>query len=371
MPKLTPLIHWLTPTRLVLTILAVIFLGALYYLRFTLLPFWLALFAAYALSPLIDKWQKKVGRGGAIAILMGIVLIFCTLLLLYLIPAISGEIALLRTRMPTYFAALKQFNQGTINTWFENTLHMSTPFSFSAIESMLEGQMEAVLAKVAALVNGGLRSAIAGTVGAVQLLLDVFLFFFFLTALLADFPKVKRLVMECVPPRYREKTAAWGGMANETLSHFFRGQFTVAFILAVCYSLGLSLLGVDMAIFLGLMSGLLFLVPYVGLAIAVSSSLALAFLNFSGFGQILGIVLLYAIMPLIETLVLTPRITGSKLVLSPAMVILSILIFSGLFGFIGLIFALPAAALLKMIVQELFVKYKNSGYYLGEEQSAS
>ena len=172
--------------------------------------------------------------------------------------------------------------------------------------------------------------------------------------------------MECIPPRYREKMASWGGMANETLSHFFRGQFTVAFILAICYSLGLSLLGVDMAIFLGLMSGLLFLVPYVGLAIAVSASLALAFLNFSSWGQILGIILLYAIMPLIETLFLTPRITGSKLVLSPAMVILSILVFSGLFGFIGLILALPAAALLKMLMQELFVKYKNSAYYQGK-----
>ncbi len=371
MAKTSPFIHWLTPLRLLIIAFFLALIGGIYYLRLTLLPFWLALFAAYALCPLIDKWQQKLGRTGAIALLMGLVLLLCTLLIIYLVPAIGGEVALLRERLPGYFAAIKQFNQGTLNTWFQNTLHIDTPFSFSALESLLEGQMEAVLAKVASLVNGGLRSAIAGTVGAVQLLLDVFLFFFFLTALLADFPKIKRLVMDLIPPRYSEKAAAFGGKVNETLAHFFRGQFTVAFILAIAYSLVLSLLGVDMAIFLGLMSGLLFLVPYVGLAIAASSSLTLALLNFSGLGQIVGIMALYAIMPMIETLILTPKITGSKLVLSPAMVILSILVFSGLFGIIGLIFALPAAALLKMLFQEGLVLYKKSAYYIGEVKADS
>lgn len=363
-------LSWLTPLRL-LIILGVFFTGWLiYYLRWTLMPFWLALFLAYAVNPLIEKaGQKHLGRRSATFIFIFAVVLFFSLVISLIIPQIFSEIKNASDKWSEYVQKVQGKGPIQIES-FINYINSKLGTNFSLhIDELMEiarDEITSLLGKATGLVSGGMKTAIQSTVGLFQFLLNVLIFFFFLAFCLLDFPKIKQTALSLIPPRYQESAINLATKTNDTLSRFLRGQIIVSIILMVGYSVSLTLIRVDMALGLGVLSGLLFLVPYVGIAIAVTITLLITLLNLTSWWQLLGVLIIYCIWPALETLVLTPKITGSKLTLSPMMVILSILIFSALFGIIGLLVALPVTAVLKIVITDLAALYKKSDYYLGK-----
>ena len=361
---------WLTPRRLVLVVSIGLVSAILFSLRATLTPVLVAAFFAYALHPLVDRllaWRRwPLGRSLTVLLLLVLIGIAVTLFLLYLIPALTVEVNNLRVRLPRYFFTLRQFNAETLAPWLNQHLGVTTPTTFAQLELFFQEQLESGVAQLAGTLNSGLRSALVGTVGLLKLLFNIILVPFFFFFILRDAPQLVDFAAQLVPPRYQHGVQAFLGKLDSTLAHFLRGQLTVSATLALCYTLALAIAGVDLAIFLGVLSGLLFLIPYVGIAVACGLTLSLSLLNFSSWWQILAIVLIYSFMPMFEMFVLTPKIVGSRLRLSPALVIFALLSFGALLGVLGVIIALPTTALLKVIGTELIHRYLGSSFYQGQ-----
>jgi predicted PurR-regulated permease PerM len=157
-----------------------------------------------------------------------------------------------------------------------------------------------------------------------------------------------------------------GRTANRLIAAFLRGQLTVAAALGVLYAVGYSLIGVDLAVGVGLLGGVLSLVPYLGGAVAVLASSVLCILEFGLDWHLAAALGWYVAVQSFEGFLLTPRIVGESVGLHPGVVIVALLIGGDLFGFLGLLVAVPAAAVVKVFVDEGLERYRRSSFF-GEE----
>jgi predicted PurR-regulated permease PerM len=155
------------------------------------------------------------------------------------------------------------------------------------------------------------------------------------------------------------------------LSHFVVGQLTVMAIMGGLYAIGYTLIGVRLAVPIGLLAGFLTFVPYVGSTVALVLGLLMVLVHFTGWGQILAVVSVYLVIQTLDGLVITPRVVGGKLGLSPVWVLFALMAFGQLFGFIGVMLALPASAVIKVFVVEGVSRYRRSGFYTGAEEQTS
>jgi predicted PurR-regulated permease PerM len=153
------------------------------------------------------------------------------------------------------------------------------------------------------------------------------------------------------------------GEVDEVLGQFIRGQVTVMVILAVLYAVAYSLIGVRLAVPIGVVAGLLSFIPYLGGAVALGLALLMVALHFTGWTQPILVVVAYAVIQLLEGFVITPRIVGEKLGLSPVWVLFGLMVGGHLFGFMGVMLALPATAVAKVLVVRGVASYKRSSVY--------
>jgi predicted PurR-regulated permease PerM len=192
----------------------------------------------------------------------------------------------------------------------------------------------------------------------------VFTFYF-----LRDFDLMKKRAAELIPLAYREWTLGKFRQVDETLGAFLRGQLTVCTMLAVLYSFGLMIVGIDMAVIIGVSAGYLFIVPYLGTIFGIITASIMALLKFHDFWHVLGVWVVFLVVQLFETYFLTPRIVGDRVGLNPVLVILALLIGGGLFGFLGILLAVPVAAVLKIFASDLVNYYQSTELYLGGVKS--
>ena len=147
------------------------------------------------------------------------------------------------------------------------------------------------------------------------------------------------------------------------LKEFFRGQITVCLILSFIYSIGLTIVGVPLAFVLGFIGGFGNVIPYVGTIIGLGLTVIITFVQFHDVQHILFVLMVFGIGQLLEGVIITPKIIGDKLGLSPVIVIVSILIWSQLLGFLGLLLAVPFTSAAKVLIDEGIIKYRSSSLY--------
>ena len=150
---------------------------------------------------------------------------------------------------------------------------------------------------------------------------------------------------------------------NTTLRAVLNGQATVAGILAILYVIGLSLVGLKAAIAVGIVAGICRIIPYLDVVVGVSLSILLIISDFSGWGQVIGVGVVFAIVQAADGMFITPRIMGSRAGLHPLLIILSILSFGNLFGFWGILFAIPVIAIVKVLIIQLLPLYQKTKLY--------
>ena len=160
-------------------------------------------------------------------------------------------------------------------------------------------------------------------------------------------------------------------MINDLISGFIRGQLMVCGLLAVLYAVGFSLIGIDLAVGIGLLAGLLAIIPYVGGAVALSTAAALCLLRYGIDIHVVLVVGWYALVQTLEGLVLTPRIVGSSVGIHPVAVIVGLLIGGDLLGFLGLLVAVPLTAVVQVFVKDLLAYYWSSPLYSGDAEPDS
>lgn len=343
-----------------IVVLAVV-LGLLRVLEAALTPLAAAFVIAYLLDPFIDRFEARgVGRSVAIFFLLALFggAVFAGLLVL--LPKLQREIAGLAERMPGYLERLVT----VVIPQIESRVGVQLPHTIEdVITRVRAGEIPLPLDSVRAVFTRTL-GAVFGTVTSLVGLLVIPILAYYV---LVEFDQLTARLARWIPPRQRGYVLEKAETVDRLVSGFLRGQLVVAASLGVLYAAGFAVIGVDLAVGVGLLAGTLALVPYLGNVVALGTASILVILEF-GIDWHLGAVFgWYATVQMVEGFVLTPRIVGQSVGLHPAVVIVALLIGGDLFGFLGLLVAVPGAAVVKVFVDELLALYRSSSFFADED----
>lgn len=338
-------------------------LGALALLFFWLLapvltPFIVAAVLAYVLHPLVERLAaRRVPRALAVALVEVGALIAALGVVLLIVPILSRQLPLLREQIPLFADRL---NHGLV-PWlahFGIEVALDTTSIKNFVLKYLDANLEEGIATAlsSARVGGSLLLAVVGNL----LLVPMVLFY-----LLIDGPNLTHRAAALVPPRMTERVTGFFRECDAMLGQYLRGQLLVMLTLAAYYSVALALFGFDLAVPVGVFTGLAVFVPYVGFGLGLTLALISGVLQFSGWQGLIGVAVVYGIGQTVEGFVLTPRLVGERIGMNPLTVIFALLAFGHLFGFVGVLIALPVSALMVVAVRRLRAAYLASELFRG------
>ena len=338
-----------------LAVLALRALGAV------LAPFVVAAVLAYALTPLVDRLDAM--GNGRMPRLLAVILVELFLLLallslvLLIVPVLVKELPLMREQLPLLFDRLHT----TLSPWLAQF-----GLKISLDLASLREQLVEYIGTAQGFAFGSVWSSVklggnvALTVVGYLVLIPVALFY-----LLMDWKQVVARVLELVPPRARPSVDSFTTEADQVLGQYLRGQLLVMVAMALFYSIGLALFGLDLAVPIGVFTGLAMFVPYVGFGIGMVLALVAGFLEFATLKAVVMVGVVYGTGQLLEGFYLTPRFVGERIGLHPLAVIFALLAFGQLFGFVGVLVALPASAVLLVAIRRMRSGYLSSQLYHG------
>ncbi len=325
--------------------------------------FLLSFLLAYVLNPLVTRLNRLrfVNRMAAtIVTLFGLIVGFLTVLFI-IIPEVATEFRQLMARMPTY---LNRFKESVV-PWIEHRFEVDIPLSYGDALDQFGREINDIAPRIIGPVTEIVGRIFGGTFSAVLSFVGALMFPLFLFFLLKDFPRVVNAVDRLVPLQSADRIHQISREVDESLSAFLHGQFTVMLVLGSLYSVGYSIVGIPVAIGVGLLTGMLCFIPYVGAATGFVLALLLSMLEFRGFGSLLGVVIIFAFVQMLDATVITPKILGGKLGLRPLWIIVALMAGAELFGFLGVLLAVPTTAVLKVLVSHTIELYKESSLYRG------
>jgi predicted PurR-regulated permease PerM len=346
-------------------VFALVCLLLLYLLRGVLTPVLVAFALAYLLDPAVDRLEAlRVPRSLGIAVLLLVSLTALGLGTLLLAPIIARDLAALASELPAAASRLL----ARLDVWLGDQ-GVQLPHSGQEALAALQQHAQSVAPNAVAMARSGALALVGGTVSvasAVAALLIVPVLAFYL---LRDFDLMTAATVELLPARLRERSVEMAREVDVVLGQFVRGQLIVMAILGGLYAVGFSLIGVRLAVPIGIVGGLLSFIPYVGSAIALALALIMTALHLGGLAQFAGVVIVYSVIQTLEGFVITPRIVGDKLGLSPVWVLLALMAGGELFGFMGVMLALPLAAVVKVFAEHGLRRYKLSRLWSGRRTS--
>ncbi len=338
--------------------LALLGLAGIKLLAPVLTPFLVAAVLAYALHPAVE-WlaARRVPRVLAVAGVEAAAIAALLALVLLIVPIISKELPLLREQIPRL---AERLNEG-LAPWLAQ-LGFPAGLDIASIKAFvlkyLNANMEDWLGTLlsSARIGGSILLAIVGLV----ILVPVGLFY-----LLMDWPSLVQRGRSLIPPRLRPRIEGFMAECDSMLGQYLRGQLLVMLILAVYYSAALGIAGFDLALPVGVFTGLAIFIPYLGFGIGLILALTAGALQFGGAYGLIAVAVVYGIGQVGEGLFLTPRLVGERIGMNPLMVIFALLAFGHLFGFVGVLIALPLSALLVVAVRRARALYLESPLYRG------
>ncbi len=333
----------------------------LYTLGPVLSPFVAAAILAYALGGGVDRLAgKRIGgwhvpRTVAVVLVMAVFLASVFALVLIVVPVLRAELPLLQAQLPALLTRLDALVSPRLAQ-----LGVNIKLDGSGLRSILSQHMAAsgdeFWANVVASARVG-GSVLLGWL-ATLVLVPVVLFY-----LLLDWHGLLHRIEGAIPRRWVGKTVEMAKETDGLLAQYLRGQLLVMLVLALYYSAALALAGLDVALPVGVLTGLLVFVPYLGFGLGLVLALIAAFLQFPGWAGVAAVAAIYGVGQLIESFYLTPRLVGERIGLHPLAVIFALLAFGQLFGFVGVLLALPASAVLLVAFRHLRHHYLRSSFY--------
>jgi predicted PurR-regulated permease PerM len=338
-------------------VVAALVFASFFVMKGALTPLAAAFVISYLIDPIIDRFEAhRVRRSIAIFVLLALVGGVFLGGILFVLPKLQREVSGLAERMPDYLDQLVTVAIPSI----EQRFGIKLPHTFGdLLGSVRSGEIPLPLESLRKLLTSAFAT-LTGSLGALVGLLVIPILTYYL---LVEFDSIVARIGSWVPPRHRDYVFDKARTVDRLVSGFLRGQLLVAASLGALYAIGFTIIGIDLALGVGIVAGVLALVPYLGGAVALSTATVLAILKF-GFDWHLGAVVgWYAVCQMLEGFVLTPRIVGQSVGLHPAVVIVALLIGGDLFGFLGLLIAVPGAAVVKVFVDELGDVYRRSSVF--------
>lgn len=328
-------------------------LWVLGFLSDVLMPFFVAFLLAYLINPWVEWVQKRFvpHRLGALAVTILGLVVLCALVFVVAAPIISGQMQettrILRRVLVDQDISYKMQQIIPSALWDDikvaiREANLQQVLQEQDVLKMIQPMLKRILPGVWGVFSGA-ASLVTGivTIGVILM---------YLVFMLLDFNTAKRELEELVPPEYRKGLKDFLHDFHLAMERYFRGQFLVSLGTAVLFAIGFTLIGMPMGIIVGVIAGLLNMVPYLGLLAIIPATLLTLLQALDG-GSSVGVALgfmaaVFIVVQLVQDAVLTPRIMGKVTGLSPAIILLSISVWGKLLGFLGLIIALPLTCLL-------------------------
>lgn len=357
--KITSLASFIANNRWL--ILCVVFLFLLYQLLPVLAPFLVAAILAYICDPLVDKLSVlgyknyQFGRTISTVLVMLAILAAIVLLILVIFPLLQKQSLLIVERLPKMIDHLR----ATVEPWLQTKFGINLDINSAHIQEIISKNWKTagnLLGEV--LQTAGTNGLALIGVLANILLLPVVLFY-----LLRDWDTLIAGISKLIPRDLIAKSTEIAQEIDQMLAEFLRGQLTVMLLMSVFYSTGLWLAGLDNALPIGIIAGLLNFVPYLGPALGMGLGLLVGALQFSSFGEVIPVLVVFGLGQLIESNYITPKLVGERIGLHPVVVIFALLAGGQLFGFAGVLLALPVAATIAVALQHTKDNYLDSDAY--------
>jgi len=325
-----------------------------------LTPFVFALMLAWLGDPLVDRLERA-GRSRNVAVTLVFTAMALIVLagLLILVPLMERQIETLIASWPHY----RDWFMLTALPWVEQRtgLELTEWLDFGHITQLVRDNWDRA-GGIAATVLGYLSRSGFAVIGVVAnvALLPVITFFF-----LRDWDLLVERVASLIPRDHLDIVSRLARESSDVLSAFLRGQFLVMLVLGVMYGLGLWAVGLDLGILIGLIAGLLTFVPYLGPASGIILGVVAALVQYGDWQHVAGVLVVFGIGQVIESYVLTPKLVGDRIGLHPVAVIFAVLAGGQLFGFLGMLLALPVAAVVNVLLRYAQERYRHSRLYVG------
>jgi len=339
-------------------------LFVLYVLRAMLLPFVAGLALAYFLDPVADYLEKfGMRRTPAVLIITVVFMGTSVAILLLMAPIIRNQIVSLVHNTPSYIDS----GWSVLEPYLELLKHHLPAKQVTAIENAAQGFVGTAFDRIGDILTGVLSRGVA-----VFSLMSLFVITPVVTIyLLRDWDDIVAKVNDWLPKEEAPAIRAIARDVDLTLAGFLRGQATVCLALATVYGCGLSFVGLEAGLLVGMATGFAAFIPYAGGITGFIVAMTLALFQFDEWTSIAGVIAVFAVGQVLEGYVLTPRLVGGRIGLHPVWVLFALLAGGTLFGFAGVLVALPVAAIIGVLVRHGLRRYLNSSAYLGQKDSPS
>jgi len=331
----------------------------LWHLAGVLTPFAIGAGMAYICNPLVDRLERfGIGRTLGVIIVFLAVALVLTILILVLIPIVQQQIIQLLQNLPAYINWVRNNIAPLLGGLAGAEQNLLDPEALKELVSENWGSASNILSL--ALKHAFSSGTALLVLGMNLLLIPVIMFY-----LLRDWDKLLHWIEEQLPRDQRNTIIELAGETNSVLGQFIRGQLSVMSILGLIYVVGLWLMGLDLALGIGVLAGLISFVPYLGVIVGLLLSGIAALVQTGDAFQLIWVGLIFGIGQIMETMVLQPLLLGGAIKLHPVWVIFAVLAGGQLFGFFGVLLALPAAAAISVLVRYGARLWRNSKLYWG------
>jgi predicted PurR-regulated permease PerM len=361
--------RWIPVALLGLVFCAAVFVGA----RIILIPMLCSLALAYLLAPVV-AWFERRGWSRSSSVLLTIsgATMILILILIFILPGFWGQL------MKTYDQARARLGDKARVEALRQKVRQISPPVFDFLESKIKKPGDSDLPEhILGVASQWLQRGLFSLVDVTASLLDLLLIPFFVYYLLVDYRAMRARLDLLIPPRHRAVAATLISRFNFVISSYVRSQLVIAMVMGILYSIGFAIARVPLALSIGMLSGLLNFIPYLGTLTGLTLSLSFVALDGAGFPRILGVVAVFIVVQSVEGYYLTPKLLGGSLDLHPMWVLVGLMIGGSLFGILGIILAVPVIAIAKValdFLEELYQQtdfYRSSGLELLIEQSLS
>ncbi|WP_250625214.1 AI-2E family transporter [Pinirhizobacter soli] len=322
-----------------------------------LMPFAIAAMLAYLGDPLADRLQRLgLGRTMAVSIVFSVIVLVTIGALLLLVPLIQRQVASVYDNVPTYV----QWGRNVALPWLQTKLHLDPgTFDSDRIIAAVKEHIGSVSSMVASAVARVSRSGMSIVMWLTNLVLIPVVAFY----LLRDWDTMVAHIARLLPRSVEPTAVRLARESDQVLGAFVRGQLLVMLALGVFYGLALSVVGLSVGPLIGMVAGLLSFVPYLGFMIGFGASLIAVLVQYGDWTHVLIVCGVFVVGQLLEGYVLVPRLVGGKIGLHPVAVIFAVLAGGHLFGFLGVLLALPAASVVVVVMRYLLERYRQSELY--------
>ncbi len=357
---------WVRTLALFLFVVSLAFFAV--WIRNILLPFFIAFIIAYILDPVVD-WLElhfRLGRTVAIIVLLTFIILILLGFLYYLsnqFIEFAGEVGEIADNPPNVGKWIDKIVPETVQHYFEVQVTELKPQElFKSGLSFLRDHISGI-ADTFSHGSNYLWMLASRTFGAVGFLVNVGVALIVSIYLLRDFDLLIEKAHEFIPYRYRSRVVEVVEEIDELMRAFFRGHFIVCVIIGTLYGTGYELVGLEGGFLVGFLSGLMNIIPYLGPALGFMAALVMALYQFGVSWWILAVVAVYVAVQSFEGNFLTPKIVGEAVGLNPVAVIFALMVFGKILGFLGLLLAIPLAAITKVIINRLIEEYRSSEFF--------